>query len=75
MDKSVNISNAIRDAAKNMIKFYFESNFSKDFELNVIKNNLLAHIDQCKITGIVTKKGSKVSIEQKVRNIQDVSRN
>ncbi len=59
----VNIERPIKDAAKDMVKFYFE-NYHKNSNFDGLKNDLMKHIDSCKLDAFANSKGSKVTIKQ-----------
>jgi len=71
----VNIAKPIKDAAKNMVKFYFDT-YHKDSSLDGIKRDILRHIEDCEIDAFATRSGSNVKIKQKCKNrYADSSRN
>jgi len=61
----VNIEKPIKDAARDLVKFYFDSYHPDNKALEVVKGGILRHIENSKIVAFATNKGSTVKIQQK----------
>jgi hypothetical protein len=71
----INIAKPIKDAARNMVQFYFDT-YYPDKKMEGMKQAMIRHIEHCEIEAVATPKGSSVKIKQKCLNrYRDSSRN